>query len=132
MPTYEYRCDDCGAERSVTMTIAKYDEIRVDILDCRECSYYMHRVYHPLPHTMPVEGHYNLSTGSYVSSDRDLREQLKAASDVATARTGIEHDYRPTDYRDKDRFKVDAEGLDATAKFRHDAGLDTGHLNGLT
>lgn len=124
MPTYEYKCPECGNEMSAVMSISTYvsEQMDWDMPNCGQCHYQMHRVYTPLPHVMDTPGHYNLAVGAYVSSDSDLREKLKAASEQASIKTGIDHDYRPVDMRDRERFKVDGSGLESTARARHDAG----------
>lgn len=70
----------------------------------------------------PMQEHYNLATGSWEDSERGIREKLKAASDAASIRTGINHNFVPIDLRDKEACGVDDEGLDATYKRRRDTG----------
>lgn len=123
MPTYEYRCPECGAEQSWVWSIAEFSRMTTKPISCRACSRgFLRRCYTPLPHVMDTPGHYNLSVGQYVTGDRDLREKLRAASESATRATGVDHNYQPADFRDRERFKVDGQGLDATARELHDAG----------
>lgn len=62
----------------------------------------------------PMQDGYSPSTGSYISSEQDLSEQLKRASEAASQRLGIEHRFTPIDMRDRAQTGQTDEGLDAT------------------
>lgn len=133
MPTYEWKCG-CGAKVATVLSIAQYEGY-VPGIDgsCLVCGGDLHRHYSNPPSTPALfQPHYNPSVGAYVSSPRDLSDKLKAASEQQSIRTGITHDYRPVDLRDRDRFNVTGDGLDETARRRHDAGMDTRGLDELT
>lgn len=132
MPTYEYRCD-CGEEWAEVQSIAAYStRIGEPLCSTIGCPGITHRVYEALPFTLPIEGHYNPAVGRYVSSRKDLADALKQGGEAAYLRTGIENDYQVTDLRDTDRHGVTGEGLEETARVRHDGGRPTGIYGELT
>lgn len=106
MPLYQYRCPECGDFDS---------QRRADHLPCDN---------HPEPLTAKrifgfalkpiVHGHMNPTTGQYVSGDKAFKEQLKVMSNEATERTGVPHNYVPTDPRDMKASGVTEEGLKET------------------
>lgn len=61
-----------------------------------------------------MQDHLSPTTGQYVRNERDFKDQLKAISDAATERTGIPHNYVPTDPRDMKANGVTEEGLKET------------------
>lgn len=99
MPTYDYKCPECGAADSVTMPIADYDPDHFLVCVCTDPPTVMARRYSFLPAEMFVD-HYNNSVGSYVTSMSDLKSKMSRASDEATARTGIPHNFSPVELRD--------------------------------
>ena len=118
MALYEYRCRSCGE----TWTDPEYGLEReyrhhckgAAVLDSgfyesgeivRVYSFAFHRDFAP---------HYNYGMGAAVSSKRQLEEELRKKSEEATNRTGVLHDYRSADLRDRDIFPVTDEGLDST------------------
>ena len=117
MALYEYRCREC----KVRWTSEEYglDEDATHLCDgwlsssnpprlgtiARVYSFSFHREFQP---------HYNMSVGAPVSSKRQLENDLRRKSEEATARTGVLHDYRHADPRDRDIFPVTHEGLDST------------------
>jgi len=124
MPVYLYVCKTCDQEFTATMTIAKFTEMTESgrLLACDDCGSALVRRYTPPPFTLPTEGHYSPTVGGYVSGDRDLREQLKAASEAASARTGIPHDFKPVDMRDTEALGVTGDGMETVVKRMHDEG----------
>lgn len=74
----------------------------------------------------PMAEHYNLSTGSWESSMTSIKEKFRKASDEATERTGIPHNFQPVDLRDKEALGVTDEGLDSTYRKRREAGQTEG------
>jgi hypothetical protein len=67
--------------------------------------------------------HYNHSVGKPISSHRQYADELKRLSEQQTERTGIPHNYVPVDLSDTRACGVTDEGLEETARRRHDAGL---------
>lgn len=131
MPIYEYRCP-FGHINSFSMTISEYErELEGEHIECADCylnyntSSPLYRIFSFRP-TPILHEHFNHSTGQLVSSKRQHADQLKAASDAATARTGIEHRFVPHDPRDTSTIGVDEQGLESTHRARRNAGLDSG------
>jgi len=86
----------------------------------------MGRVYDVPLIQMPMIGHFNPTVGGYVHGKRDLTEQLHIASEQATARTGIPHNFKPIDMRDTDALGVHAtQSVDNDNRARHDSGRPT-------
>lgn len=116
MPNYTYRCPECDSEFMVYHSFADSDEP----VYCPDCS----DAYESLIRCMKVLGvniihtqfgaHYSPTVGQYVSSDRELRDAMKHASEEATLRTGLDHNFVPVDSRDTETLGVTEEGLDAT------------------
>jgi predicted nucleic acid-binding Zn ribbon protein len=129
MARYGYRCPRCGNELTIRLPIEDYDP-SLPVL-CTRCGDTCRRTYQPLPFRLPTEGHWNQSVGRYVSGDREFRDELRRASDAATERTGIPHDYKPIDPRDTEALGVTGEGLGETQKRRQDEGKPLLDLSGL-
>ena len=110
MPNYTYRCLQCGRERVEYHTFEDSDVC----VPCLHCLVYMRKVLGVNVIHTSIEPHYNSSVGAYVTSMSDLSDRMKIASDAATERTGIPHDFRPVDPRDTEKLGVTEEGLDAT------------------
>jgi hypothetical protein len=64
--------------------------------------------------------HFNQTTGTMIGSNRQFREELKEMSEVATLKTGIEHNYEPIDPEIARQAveKSDAVGLEETNRAR--------------
>jgi DNA-directed RNA polymerase subunit RPC12/RpoP len=68
--------------------------------------------------------HFNHSLGRYVTNQRDLGDGFKRASDEASERMGIEHNFQPidrADMADPSAHGVTDEGLEHTRQVLHDA-----------
>lgn len=126
MPQYAYKCRTCHAPSTLTTSITNYNNMG-GLKVCPSCeSEDLGRVYDVPLIQMPMIGHYNPSVGGYVHGKRDLTEQLHIASEQATARTGIPHNFKPIDMRDTDALGVRAtETVDNDNKARHDSGRPT-------
>lgn len=115
---YEYKCTNCGAR---THSTQRGDRLAAM---CRSCG-------HPGPlqrvwgfsHRPGMEEHLNSTTGLPVSSMRQFKDQLKAASDKATLETGIEHDYQPREWGDHAAFGATAEGIHESNLAREKQGM---------
>lgn len=113
MTIYGYKCRPCGQE---------YDsEIRADRLDvpCQVCGGPITRKY-SIVVERPMHEHWNVTTNSAISSDRQFRNELRRMSDEQMLKTGIPCNYEPVD-PDMIRAKVQengAVGLDATNRAR--------------
>lgn len=121
MPVYEYRCGQCGAGESVYSSIADYDPEAKPV--CVECRVEMGRSYEPFPFRPAMPDHFNNALGRYVTGKKDFVDGLKQASDEATARNGIPHNYVMVDGRDNEAVGVtDGEGLESTMRSLHHQG----------
>lgn len=70
--------------------------------------------------------HFNHSVGAYVSNERQMRDALKVASEEASVRRGLDHDFQymsPSDMQDASAHGVTEEGLDDSYRARHDGAL---------
>lgn len=100
MPVYEYKCEKGHV---------------VEVSDCRDassqyvggccpepssggriCLKPLKRKY-SVQFASVMQEHYNPSVGKPVSSMRQFRDELARASDAATAKTGVLHDFQPAD-----------------------------------
>lgn len=132
MPTYRYQCKNCLIIYRRTCSIAEYSAHSEAICVNPKCINFhlpVNRLY-DVPVVTPImHSHLNSATGTVVSSATKHADDLKRASDAATARTGMEHRFVPHDNRDPDVARalgVTDEGLDVTRRRRRDAGLDPG------
>lgn len=69
-----------------------------------------------------MQEHWNASVNKPIRSDAQFRSELSRASDEMSERTGTDHKFVPIDMGDKSACGVTDEGLDETAKRRHDSG----------
>lgn len=62
MPKYDFACGHCGAEKTVNLTMAEYEESG-RYRSCHECGKMMQRVYINIqvPTYSQAKGHYNSS-----------------------------------------------------------------------
>ena len=111
VPNYEYRCDRCEN------IMERYHSFSEDsrFHDCPQCHWLMKKVL-GVRFIKPMQGGYSPSTGSYVSSERDLADQLKVASEAASNRLGLAHNFVPIDMRDRAQTGQTDAGLDATMR----------------
>ena len=121
MPTYEYRCEcrvkhiTCDPDDS---TKQLYDSKQ---MFCESCAAVFRRRFGFSTPAMMHE-HYNPALGRTVSSRREMREAAKMASERATERTGIFHDYQPVDLRDPSVAPDSDDGLQS----QHDRAVEEG------
>lgn len=104
MPIFEYRCEN--GHTTDTMT-------RGASTECDVCYATAKRVF-GFSYKPAMPEHFNPTTGTYVPNEQAFKDDLKRASEKATLRTGIEHNYTPTDPTDMKSAGVTQEGLDAT------------------
>ncbi len=70
-----------------------------------------------------MDAHFNAATNTFVNSERELKDTMKAQSELMSRRTGLAHNYVPVDRRDKEQCGATDEGLDSTGKARMAAGI---------
>lgn len=91
---------------------------RTDIPNCPVCATPARRHFaFNVRASMPE--HFNHSVGAYVSNERQLRDAIKVASEEASHRMGMDHDYQylsAHDMADSSAHGVTEEGLDDTRR----------------
>lgn len=107
MPLYEYRCVQCGLNE----TFNRYHPIG-EVIDfpCPVCGGRLRRIYSNFRFQRGMEAHFNPSVGTYVSNERQFRDELKRKSDEASIRTGMTHNFVPVDLNDPKALGVTDEG----------------------
>lgn len=113
MPTYKFQCPECGVLYRETLPVTQRD---VD-LTCDSCpdAPFLERVF-SFAYKSPLQEHFNVSTGSYVTSERTLKDEMKRASDERSERLGFDHSFTPVDPRETEALGVTEEGLDSTRR----------------
>lgn len=106
MPIYEYKCEQ-GHHTDVFEDQSDPDH------QCELCNSPCTRVY-SVSFNRPMPAHFNPTLGQYVTNESKFNDGLKQLSESATARTGITHDYQPTDPTDMKANGVTSEGLKET------------------
>ena len=104
MPMYEFKCKNCRRTTTLLENTAP-----------RKCAYCDHksviRVYSFSPKTS-FQPHYNTALGRWVTSEKDFKDGLKSASDAASVRTGLDTNYVPVEWQDKETFRATEDGMD--------------------
>lgn len=121
MPTYEYRCPNLHVVTLVLPSDQRDDPVGSQ---CATCGELVKRRWTPFRVAAPFEGHFNLGTGTYVESKRQLDEANRIASAERTARLGLETNFVAHDVRDlsPSDMGVTEDGLNTT----HDAQVAAG------
>jgi len=102
---YEYRCPKC---RALTTSTHRGDRLHEP---CGACGHSpLHRKFSVAVKPMMHE-HFNKAVGKPISSMRQFKDELKAASEKATEETGIPHNYVPVEYGDREAFGATGEGI---------------------
>lgn len=119
MPVYEWRCKSCG---TISASL-----IYGTIPPCEVCSLSTSRMvrrysFHTITSFQP---HFNASLGRWVTSQADFNEGLKHASEAATARTGIPHNFTPAESADRDRFGITPEAVEEYESLHYNEPLET-------
>src|SRR5688572_16350362 len=111
MPTYEYRCPECGQYAS---HFHAFDQSSTPH-QCARCHMYpIDKIVSNFSIAAPMQDHFNTAVNKPISSMRTLKAELNRKSEELTERTGIPHNYQPVDLRDKEGLGVTDEGLDST------------------
>ncbi len=118
MPIYTYKCLSCAATGDLIISMDDSDVVQI----CPYCTSDMKRIPSRFSTSTPFDSHFNPTVNAHVSSKSQFTDLLKAQSEAATLRTGIEHNYKAIDPREsKDMLGVTDEGLDATRRRAHDS-----------
>lgn len=102
MRLYEYKCTSCNR--------TFLDPNNSPPLPCPLCGTPANRRFSFFKGPSFGDG-YSPTLGRYVSNERDFADGLKRASEIATERNGIPHNYVPVDLRDRDALGVTDEGI---------------------
>lgn len=106
---YEFRCSQCF----IVETMHKYYPIGTIIdFPCPQCGGRMKRIASNIGFQRSMPAHYNPSVGTYVQNEREFRDELKRASDEASARTGMPHNFVPVDLNDRQSLGVTDDGME--------------------
>lgn len=119
MPTYEFKCPNAHKT-----TLVLHSDSRDTPGPCPICDEALKRIWSPFRVATPFDPHFNLSTGQYVNTKRQLDEQNKIASAERTQRLGLETNFVAHDVRDLDAASmgVTEDGMNTT----HDAQVAAG------
>ena len=101
MPTHDYRCPAGHTARDVYQRLA--DPVQATrTMRCPDpdCNLFAVKVIAMPGVKRSFAEHMNTATGKYTQTAAEHRENLKRASEKATLRTGIEHNYVPMDHAD--------------------------------
>jgi putative FmdB family regulatory protein len=112
MPLYDFRCPSCFEESTTSRSV----EVNTTDKTCPSCGESMDRRFSS-PAFHRFTEHYSPATGQFVSSPQDFREQLKRASAEATEKTGVYHNFVPTELTRKE-----GPGTEEQAKKHRDLG----------
>lgn len=106
MTLYTYRCPTCGTEAVSTERRDRLHQV------CRGCgSMDPQRRVFGFAFKQPMAEHFNATVGKPVSSERQFADELKRAGERATIETGIEHNYKPVEWGDREALGVTGEGI---------------------
>lgn len=113
MPLHDMQCRSCGRLETHTYIPEPYPCSCGGVLT-RKFSFAIQKPWQP---------HFNHSVGKYVHNRQEFHDALKSASDHASAYTGTEHNFQPTDLRDEPSHSK--EGIYETQQRRADDGWRT-------
>lgn len=114
MPIYEFE-SPCGAFLSTSRPMNE-DTLHKT---CECCGLEARRVFSDFAFHR-FTPHYSPAVGKPVSSQKEFREDLKRASEEATLRTGMPHDFQPIDIRDHPPKNMEA--LEVTHRKHRELG----------
>lgn len=104
---FAFECKNCGREKDSDNNIPS--PCQCGGTYSRRYSFSVSRGFTP---------HYNHSVGKYVNNYQEFKDELSRASESASERLGIEHNFQPIDGTDKSAIGVTDEGMDETRR-RH-------------
>lgn len=112
-PVYEFE-SPCGAMLSTCRPMTANTQTKT----CPCCDLEARRVYGSFSFRRFQE-HFNPAVGKVVSSEKEFRDDLKKASEEATRKTGIVHNFVPMEHPKPD---PDAPGMAEQARVRRAMG----------
>lgn len=120
MPLFDFACECGHVQRDIFQPIAT----TTSTIPCPACQNVARKVLSFPAVKKPFRPHFNMSVGKYVTNESEFKAALSQASDVASARTGIDHNYTPISAQEqREVMGVDDTGLDATYDANVKAGL---------
>ena len=122
MPTYEFKCPN---DHRITVVLPSHERDNLVGRPCTDCDEPLRRRWTPFRVIAPFEGHFNLGTGTYVESKRQLDEANRIASAERTQRLGLETNFVAHDIRDvtASDMGVTEDGLNTTHGAQVAAGV---------
>ena len=118
MPLFDFQCIDPNCQL-VQVDIFQPIKETTPYVPCPACGSAAAKIL-AFPAIKPsLQPHFNAATNTYVTSDRQLRDVMKAQSAEISARTGVAHDFTPIDRRETSALGVTEEGLDETRRRTH-------------
>lgn len=118
MPTYEWRCRECGSTR-----YTDHNRLTEDDSYCQRCYSPWKRVWGFHMATV-VHSHFDHTTGTVISDPRQRKAELRRLSEEQTERTGFPTNYVEVDPSDVKALNVTDEGLKET----YDTKVRTGEV----
>ena len=105
MPVYEYKCEeghrfDRELARDLSEAYVGRPCFQGEFADdgrIQMCKKPLKRVYSSVQFASVMQEHFNPSVGKPISSMSQYRDELKRASERATEKTGILHNFQPAD-----------------------------------
>lgn len=137
MPVYEYRCPLCGSEGQQLRNMHDNGPLPL----CPTCGTQMCRKYSTFAIKPSMPAHFNQSVGSFVTNERNFADELKRASEAASAPRQVfdadgesiiitppEHNFVPVDPHDKERLGVTDDGMEETYRRLRNEGRMPGQV----
>lgn len=116
---YSYECIDCGIilQRDTVHTV------RIGEIHEKPCPVCRGRVKRAaaFSYKPPMREHFNTALWRPIRNEAHFTSELHREADRLSERSGVDHSYVQVDYREKEALGVTDEGLDETARARHDA-----------
>lgn len=121
MPTYEYKCDECGQAYNLLTTIA--DDASRDFYlgekhwmldeldDAPTCEGRLVRVFSVGGVIRSMPTHWNTAVGKPISSMSEFKSELSRQSDATAQRLNMPVNFQPHDPRDREFLGVTDEGI---------------------
>lgn len=117
MTMYSYKCRTCGATFDCTT--------RADSIGACTCGGEFRRDYSGIKFDRVMQEHYNQTTKTAISSNRQFDNELRRQSEIRSEELGMEHRFERVDPSDKKALGVTDEGIDQSNRIRREQGLPT-------
>ncbi len=125
MTIYGYQCRKCGLEEDSTIRAATLGGCPgLDWETNEYCGGELRRKYSVRTNAV-IHSHFNSTTGTMVSGNRNFDEQMKRESERVSEYTGMEHRFERVDPSNRDALGVTDQGIDESNRIRKQQGLPT-------